>query len=183
VAGYKVKLADIEARVQAIAPDFRFPPQRHMPNPHFQRGELPRLVLDIMREARGPITVRVIAVEALTRKGCPLPGPGTRRRTHTRVFHTLAGWQARGLVVSVGSGKAARRVLVSTRGPHGVSDSVAFVRAALRLQPRCQPPGTPGETAASSAKSLQSSSERRAVRGLPGVPWDGISTPIGAPNH
>jgi hypothetical protein len=54
VAGYKAKLADIEARISAVAPDFRFPPRRHMPNPHFSRGELPRLVLDIMRETQGP---------------------------------------------------------------------------------------------------------------------------------
>jgi hypothetical protein len=113
VAGYHAKLADIECRIADIAPDFQFPPRRRHPNPHFARGELPRLVLDIMRETKGPIAVRAIAVEALARKGCPLPGPGTMRRTRIRVFHALARWQARGLVVSVGSGKGTRRVLVS----------------------------------------------------------------------
>jgi hypothetical protein len=113
VAGYHAKLVDIEARILALDPRLDLPLRRRMPNPHFARGELPRLVLDIMRETQGPIAVRVIAVEALARKGCPLPGPGTLRRTRIRVFHALARWQERGLVVSVGSGKATRRVLVA----------------------------------------------------------------------
>jgi hypothetical protein len=50
--------------------------------------------------------------QALAMKGCPLPGPGTMRRTRIRVSHALATWQARGLVVSIGRGTGTRRVLV-----------------------------------------------------------------------
>ncbi len=82
----------------------RLQPRRYAPNPYFARGELPRLVLDIMRETKGLIGARAIAVEALARKGYPLLGPGTLRRTRVRLLHALARWQARGLVVSVGSG-------------------------------------------------------------------------------
>jgi len=116
VAGYQAKRADIEAKIAAIASDFLFPPRRYQPNPFFKRGELPRVVLDIMREAGGPIGVKAITVAALALKGGTLPDPKMLRRTRIKVFHTLARWQARDLVTSVGRGKATRRALVVGSG-------------------------------------------------------------------
>ena len=115
VAGYKAKLADLEARIAAIAPDLLLPPRRHAPNPYFARRELPRLILDIMREANGPIATKTIALRALAMKGCPLPDPRTMRRTRVLISKTFAHWAKRGLVASVGSGNTTRRVLVAPR--------------------------------------------------------------------
>src|SRR5580658_7031723 len=48
--GYRAKLADLEARIQAIAPGLKLPPRFHRPNPYFARGELRRLAIDMLRE-------------------------------------------------------------------------------------------------------------------------------------
>ena len=115
VAAYQAKLTDLEARIAAIAPDLRLQPRRYAPNPFFARRELPRLILDIMREAGGPIATRTIALRALAIKGCPLPDPRTMRRTRVLISKTFAHWAKRGLVASVGKGQATRRVLVQPR--------------------------------------------------------------------
>ena len=49
--GYRTKLADFEARNQAIAPDLKPPPRFHRPKPYFICGELRRLAIDMLREA------------------------------------------------------------------------------------------------------------------------------------
>ena len=53
VTGYREKLARIEAEIQAIAPELNLPPRRYLPNPHFARGELPRIAMDILRHVAG----------------------------------------------------------------------------------------------------------------------------------
>jgi hypothetical protein len=54
VEGYAFRLAQIEARIQKLAPDLDLPPRFYKPNPHFARNELPRLAIAILREANGP---------------------------------------------------------------------------------------------------------------------------------
>jgi hypothetical protein len=63
VAGYRAKLAEVEAAIQAIAPELPLPARHrtYRANPYFVRGELPRVALAIMREAGEPLPVRVIA--------------------------------------------------------------------------------------------------------------------------
>ena len=76
-----------EAAIQRIAPELNLPPRRYRPNPYFKRGELPRLALDIMREAGEPLATRTIAARALAAKGsrcrpaapCGAPGKGCNR--------------------------------------------------------------------------------------------------------
>ena len=53
VEGYRAKLAQIEARILEIDPQLWLPPRRYQPQPYFARRELPRLVMQIMREANG----------------------------------------------------------------------------------------------------------------------------------
>lgn len=110
---YRVKLADLESRIQAIAPDLQLPVRFRRPNPHFARGELPRLVLRIMREAGEPLGVAQIAVRALAMKGEPLPGPTLRKRVRVRVRCVVAKLEGRGVVVTVGRGKGTKRVLAT----------------------------------------------------------------------
>lgn len=112
LADYHAKLADIEARIQEIAPELNLPPRRYSPNPHFARGELPRLAMNIMRAASGPLATREIAVRALAVKGIVLPDRRAMKLTRLRLQQTFCSWQAKGWVVRVGVGKAGKRTLV-----------------------------------------------------------------------
>ncbi len=69
-ASYHAKLVDIDARIPAIALNFQFPPRRRMPDPHFARGELPRLPPDIMCDPHGGL-----ASSASLSGGCGLLRP------------------------------------------------------------------------------------------------------------
>ena len=71
--GYQAKLADLEAQIQAIAPDLQLPARHRSPNPIFARTELPRLTLAIMREEGRPLPVAVIVRRLLAAKGVTLP--------------------------------------------------------------------------------------------------------------
>jgi hypothetical protein len=91
VARLRASLDETNAAIQAVAPELNLPPHRYKPNPNFDRGELPRLVREIMRDA-DPLSTREIAVHALARKGVTLPGPGTMKRTRTRISQLFAVW-------------------------------------------------------------------------------------------
>lgn len=113
VAIYREKLTSIEAQIHEISPELDLPHRFRKPNPHFARGELPRVVMDVMREAGKPLPVAVIAVRALARQGVMLPGPTLRRYMRKRVRECLGKMEKRGLVQTIGSGRATRRGLVS----------------------------------------------------------------------
>jgi hypothetical protein len=66
---YRIKLADLEARIQAIAPNLQLQPRLRKPNPIFARGELRRLAIDMLREAGHPLAIRDMALGALRAKG------------------------------------------------------------------------------------------------------------------
>jgi hypothetical protein len=115
--GYRAKLASLEARIQAIAPDLKLPPRFHRPNPYFVRGELRRLAIDMLREAVKPLAVRAMALAALKAKGVRYPGRRTMRITRTRLRDTFAKLEARVMARCVGTGKATKRTLVVDTGP------------------------------------------------------------------
>lgn len=108
----RVSLEETNARIQAESPDLNLPPRFHKPNPHFARGELPRIVREIMWQAGGPVSVRTISLAALARKGVKLPGPGTMRHTRKLVRGILGRWEKVGKARTVGRNKGTRRVLV-----------------------------------------------------------------------
>jgi hypothetical protein len=112
--GYRTKLAALEARIQAIAPDLQLPVRFRNPNPIFARGELIRLALDMLREAGGPVSIRDLAVGALAAKGVRFPDRRTMQYTRNKLRAALNRLAERGLVVSVGTGKGTKRVLVDT---------------------------------------------------------------------
>jgi hypothetical protein len=109
---YRDKLADLEARIQAIAPDLQLPVRFRRPNPHFARGELTRLALDMLREAGRPMSIGEMAIAALAAKGVRFPDRRIRRITRTRLRGALNRFEARGLVRSVGTGNRTRRELI-----------------------------------------------------------------------
>jgi hypothetical protein len=71
--GYRDKLADLEARIQAIAPDLQLQPRLRKPNPIFARDELRGLAIDMLREAGKPLAIRDMALGALRAKGVRFP--------------------------------------------------------------------------------------------------------------
>ncbi len=113
LAGYYAKLAELEAQIHEIAPELTLPPRRYAPNPHFARGELPRLAMDILRRAGEPLATREVAVRALARKGITLPDSRTLKVTRTRLQNVFSAWQKRGVSVNVGNGRTAKRALAS----------------------------------------------------------------------
>lgn len=111
VAGYREKLARLEAEIKAIAPELDLPHRRREPNPDFARGELPRIAMVILRTAPGPMAVREIATKALARKGITMPDRRTMKRTRLALQKVFAGWARRGTMVGVGTGNGRKRML------------------------------------------------------------------------
>lgn len=109
--GYRAKLAETEAKIIALDGLLFLPPRRYA-NPHFKPGELPRIALQLMKEAGGPVSVRYLAGQALTRKGCHYPGPGVMKATRRRLSSMLTAWGKRGIVVKSGTWRESRHRLV-----------------------------------------------------------------------
>jgi hypothetical protein len=110
--GHRDKLADLEARIQAIAPDLQLQPRLRKPNPIFVRGELRRLAIDMLREAGKPLAIRDIALGALRAKGVRFPDQRTMKTTRVRSREVFAKLEPRGVARTVGTGKATRRAVV-----------------------------------------------------------------------
>jgi hypothetical protein len=98
LAGYQAKLADIEARIFAIAPEIDLPFRFHKPNPVFARGEMTRLILTVLREADRPLTMREIAAAMMVRKGITELERRLIDHTHKRLSCALATMHKRGSV-------------------------------------------------------------------------------------
>ncbi len=111
VESYAFRLAQIEARIQAISPELELPPRFRKPNPVFARTELTRLALAILREADEPLPIAAVAVRALKAKGIAWPDPALRRRTRTKLREAFGKLRARGVLVAVGSGNETRHML------------------------------------------------------------------------
>jgi hypothetical protein len=112
LAGYRAKLAELEARIYDLAPELNLPARRYSPNPHFARGELPRLAMNIMRAAGEPLATREIAVRDLAMRGVTLPDRRAMKLTRLRLQQMFCDWQAKGWVVRSGRGKTGKRALV-----------------------------------------------------------------------
>jgi hypothetical protein len=94
--GYRDKVAALEARFQAIAPDLQLPARLRKPNPIFACGELRKLAIDMLREAGRPLAIRDMALGALRAKGVRFPDRRTTKRTRVRLWEVFAKLQARG---------------------------------------------------------------------------------------
>jgi hypothetical protein len=110
--GYRDKLAEREARIQAIAPDLQLQPRLRKPNPIFGRGELRRLAIDMLREAGHPLAIHDMAMGALKANGVRFLDRRTMKATRVRLREVFAKLQDRGVARTVGIGKATRRALV-----------------------------------------------------------------------
>jgi hypothetical protein len=113
VAERHKKLMAIEAKIMALDRQLWLPPPKRRANPYFKPGELPRIGMKLLREADGPVSVRYLAIRALTIKGCPHPTPGIMKQTRITLSQAMTAWNKRGLVVKLGRWKETRHVLRS----------------------------------------------------------------------
>lgn len=109
--GYLAKLAEVEAKI-VLLDGLLFLPPRRRANPYFKPGELPRIALELMKEAGGPVSVRYLAGRALALKGCPYPAPGVMKQTRRRLSSAMTAWNKRGLVVKTGNWRTCQHMLV-----------------------------------------------------------------------
>jgi len=99
----KARLAEVEAEIQAIAPELLLPPRRHKPNPVFARGDFTRTLYAVLREAGEPLPMRTIAIRMLALKGLDMPEKAIRERTFYRASTTLSALRGQGRVVMSGT--------------------------------------------------------------------------------
>ncbi len=81
---------------------------RRNPNPFFKMRELPRLCLEVMKDAGEPLPSRVIVVRVLASKGEALPDPALRKFTQHRLSAVLSVMPTRGVVRMMGNKRNAR---------------------------------------------------------------------------
>jgi hypothetical protein len=98
LAGYQANLARIEAAIYAIAPELDLPLRFRKPNPIFARGEFSRFILDVLREAERPLTMREIAAAMLDRKGVVVIDARLREYICHRLSCQLSVLRKRGLI-------------------------------------------------------------------------------------
>jgi hypothetical protein len=113
VQDYRVKLVDLEARIQAIAPELQLPARPRKPNPIFKRGELARLALTMLRTSDRPLAIREMALGAVAAKRIRFPDRRTIGQTHVGLREVFAKLQDRAVARTVGTGKATRLALVT----------------------------------------------------------------------
>ena len=109
LAAYHITLAPVDAQIPALAPELPLPTRHrtYRPNPHFMRGELPRVALAILREAGEPLPIRVIAARALAQKDCRAPTRRIFKMTRVRLQQLFGRLERKGLTYSVGERDAA----------------------------------------------------------------------------
>ncbi|WP_207460480.1 hypothetical protein [Azospirillum sp. SYSU D00513] len=75
-------------------------------NGWFRPGKLPRLLLDVLRTAPAPLSVKALSVEPMKRRGLD---PEDARTVHRvgKMVHDCLARQSAGLVERVSDGKAA----------------------------------------------------------------------------
>jgi hypothetical protein len=73
----------------------------------------PRLALNILRAADGPLPIRVIAVQALALKEINLPDPTVRRALPKRLCMAFIALDKHGVTTKGGRGNSTRRTLAA----------------------------------------------------------------------
>ena len=108
IAQHRADLVHIDAVLRLCAPDVV--PEEIAPkavrkrNDWFKPGDLSRMVLDVLRIAPAPMTVRDIAVEVMQRRGLDTTDARTGKLV-TKLVHNAVTRQAADLVERVEDGK------------------------------------------------------------------------------
>jgi hypothetical protein len=110
IAQHRADLVHIDAVLRLYAPEVE--PETIAPkavrrrNDWFKPGELARMVLDILRVAQAPLTVKQITAEAMQRRGLD-PNDARTAQLVGKLAHNAVTRQAKGLVERVEDGKVA----------------------------------------------------------------------------
>jgi hypothetical protein len=108
IAQHRADLVHIDAVLRLYAPEVE--PETIAPkavrrrNDWFKPGELARMVLDILRVAPAPLTVKQITVEAMQRRGLD-PNDARTVQLVGKLVHNAVTRQAKDLVERVEDGK------------------------------------------------------------------------------
>jgi hypothetical protein len=101
----------VEAVLKMLAPGFNVASiaakRRNRENPYFERGQIFRHVLGILREAPAPMTTREIVIALLNSRGVPEPSTHAIRTMFGAVATSLRNHRGK-TVESVGEGKPVR---------------------------------------------------------------------------
>ena len=77
----------------------------------FRPRELPRLALEVLQSADGPLLINDIAIRVLALKGVALPGPTLQNKMRHQLRGILISFDRRGITSGVGRGLETLRVL------------------------------------------------------------------------
>lgn len=108
LAKLRAALANLDAAMILLTPghpDAIEPRKRYRRTKYFSRSELPRMVLDALRKAAGPIPAGQIAAEAMRLKELPKSAAETVTES---VLGILRGLAKRGTVTKTGVSRDAR---------------------------------------------------------------------------
>jgi hypothetical protein len=103
----------VEAVLKLLVPGYDVRPiavRRRKHNPWFKRGTVLRIVLDVLRASKGPMTAREIVVAMLAAKGVKAAKPDDVRSVVTTVQTCLANHDG-GTVCNVATGIPGRWIL------------------------------------------------------------------------
>jgi len=110
----RASLANLDAAMNLLTPNHpdAVPPRRgYRRTKYFARNELPRLTLDALRKASGPITAGEIAAGAIRDSGLPA---SAKEVVTEMVLGTLWGLVRRGTVIKTGSSRNAQWAVAAT---------------------------------------------------------------------
>ena len=111
LAKLRASLANLDAAMNLLTPGHpdAVPPRRgSRRTKYFARNELPRLALDALRKASGPITAGEIATIAIHDKALP---SSAKEAVTVMVLGTLRGLVRRGTAVKTGTSRNAQWVI------------------------------------------------------------------------
>jgi hypothetical protein len=108
VSKLRAALANLDAAMILLTPDHPdgIPKRRdYRRTKYFDRKELPRLALDALREAKGPVSLGDIALHAIRAKGL---SESAQDAVMGMLFPVLRNFVARGTVTKIGKSRNSR---------------------------------------------------------------------------
>lgn len=106
-AQFAKALEALETTIRLFSPDAELPALRPVISPRqrmAQHGEVPRTVLDVLREAGAPLPTRDVASGVAASRGFDMADRGLARGVHKRINSALRDMRGRGVVASEARG-------------------------------------------------------------------------------
>lgn len=107
----KRRLGHVRAVIEIVSPDFDVstiqPKKPYRANPWFERGEIFREALTVLREAGKPLSQTDIVRRMLAKRGVPEPSPAALRDMRNALHGTLPRYEGK-VIKSTGQREARR---------------------------------------------------------------------------